>query len=150
MTRGDSTYFNRPGVAVVTWDATSHAVYIEWQGWADSTEFAALLDAGLRALIENHGSRWLNDSRKMKVIKQSDQDWMDQKFFPRAQAAGLRRVAIVIPKSGLAMMNVEAVAARIPDTQLTVEYFATVEGAREWLTGPVTRIPYGSEMHPIS
>jgi len=150
VSRGDGVYFNRPGVAVVTWDPTSKAVYVEWQGWADSTEFAALNEAGLRVLIEHHGSRWLNDSRNMKVIKQSDQDWIDQRFFPRALAAGLRRVAIVIPKSGLAMMNVEDVAARIPDAQLTVEYFATVEEAREWLTGPPTSTPNSLEVHSIS
>ena len=69
-------------MAVVTWDSASEAVRLEWQGWADSSEIVALNEAGLRALIEHHGSRLLSDSRSMKVIKQSDQDWINQDLFP--------------------------------------------------------------------
>lgn len=37
---------------------------MEWEGWADSAEFAALLDAEVRALTEHHGSRLLADYRR--------------------------------------------------------------------------------------
>ena len=70
----------------------------------------------------------------MKVIKQSDQDWIDQKFFPRALAGGLNRMAWVIPKSGLAMMNVDQLVRRLPAARFEAAYFATVEEARSWLT----------------
>lgn len=73
MSRGYAVYFNHTGVAVVTWDPTLQAVYSEAQGWADSSEMAVLLEAGLQALTEHRGSRWLADGRNMKVIKQSDQ-----------------------------------------------------------------------------
>jgi hypothetical protein len=134
--RVESVYFNRPGVAVVTWDPTLQAVHIDWQGWADSSEIVALNEAGLKALIEHHGSSLLSDSRNMKVVKQSDQDWINQDLFPRALAAGLRRVAVIIPKATLAMMNLDQIAARIPDAPLAVEFFATLEAAAEWLTQP--------------
>jgi hypothetical protein len=136
MSVADGVYFNHPGVAVVTWDATIKAVHIEWQGWADSTEFVALNEAGLRALTEHHGSRFLSDSRNMKVVKQADQDWLSGDLFPRALAAGLRRVALIIPKSALAMMNVDRIADGFLETPLAIEYFATVSEAREWLARP--------------
>jgi hypothetical protein len=130
-------YLNRPGVAVVTWNPTFRAVSIDWQGWADSNELAELHEAALRALSEHHGSRWLSDSRNMKVIKQADQDWINQNFFPRAMAAGLRRVAIVIAKSALAMMNVDQMAARVPDdNKLQIAYFGSVDEAGSWLARP--------------
>jgi hypothetical protein len=47
VSRGYNVYFNRPGVAVVKWDPKLQAVYAEAQGFADSTELAALLEAGL-------------------------------------------------------------------------------------------------------
>jgi hypothetical protein len=137
----EGVYYSRPGVAVVTWDQASNAVHIEWQGWADSSEIVALNESGLRALIEHHGSRLLSDSRGMKVIKQSDQDWINQDLFPRALAAGLRRVAVVVPTRDLAMINLDSIAARIPDDQLAVEYFETVEEARAWLEVPLTSLP---------
>ena len=129
----DTLYFNHPGVAVVTWNPTLQAVHVEWQGWAHLTERMACLEAGLLALTEHQGSRWLVDGREMKAVKQSDQDWIDQDWFPRVLAAGLRRMAVVEAKSTLAKMNVEDILGRVPATRLDVGYFATVEAATEWL-----------------
>ncbi len=55
----------------------------------------------------------LSDSRGMKVIKQSDQDWINQDLFPRAFAAGLKRVGVVVPTRDLAMINLAPIVGRI-------------------------------------
>jgi hypothetical protein len=136
---GDGVVFTRPGVVVVKWDSVSKSVCIEWQGWADPTEFAEANEAGLRALREHHTSRWLADLRNLKAIQQSDQDWITMDWFPRMLAAGLTRMALVNAKSGLAMMNIRDILARVPSSiKLDVEYFATVEEARRWLAGSAT------------
>jgi hypothetical protein len=150
LSRGDALYYNRPGVVVVTWDATLQAVHIAAQGWADPTESRESLDAGLRALIEHHGSRWLVDGSNMKVVQQTDQDWINENWLPRALAAGLRRTAMVIPKSGLAMMNVDDMAGRGPDDQIDFRLFSTIEKAAEWLVGPRINTPISLEMQSIA
>jgi hypothetical protein len=137
----DGIYFNRPGVAIVKWDAACKAAHIEWQGWADPAEFAAANDAIILALKQHGAWRALGDCSDMKVIKQSDQEWVHREWFPRVLAAGLRRMALVIPKSGLAMMNVQEIMSRVPGTKLDVAYFGTIEEARAWLSGPLTVTP---------
>ena len=67
------------------------------------------------------------------MVKQADQDWMAQNWMPRALAAGLRRMALVIPKSALAHMNLEQMLSKVPRSVLQVAYFATVDEARAWL-----------------
>jgi hypothetical protein len=52
-------------------------------------------------------------------------------------------MALVIPKSGLAMMNVQEIMSRVPGTKLDVAYFGTIEEAREWLSRPHTITPAG-------
>lgn len=146
--RPAGTYFDRPGVAVVTWDPACRAAHIEWQGWADPTEFAAANDAVIVALTEHRSSRALGDLRKMKAIQQSNQDWAQQEWLPRVLAAGLTRMALVIAESGLAMMNVESILSRVPGTKLDVGYFATIEEARAWLTRPTTLTPTSLEARP--
>jgi stage II sporulation SpoAA-like protein len=133
LSRGYSVYFSRPGVAVVTWDPTLRAVYAEAQGWADSIELVEVLEACICALTEHRGSRWLVDGRKMKVIKQSDQDWIYKEFLPRALAAGLEHIALVTPESGLAKITVEALLARLPATKVDFEYFVTIGAAKAWI-----------------
>src|ERR1700730_6769773 len=141
LSRSDGVFFESPGVAVLRWDPGSGAVFIQWHGWADSTEFALLLEAGLRALKQYHGSRWLADCRDMKTIAQADQDWLDRSWFPRMLAPGLQRMAVLMPKNALAKMNVETILGKVPGTKLEVAYFATVRAAREWLTRPATKPP---------
>ncbi|HEX9098065.1 MAG TPA: hypothetical protein VF956_01105 [Candidatus Dormibacteraeota bacterium] len=126
-------YFNAPGTASVRWDAGAATVVVEWEGWANSTEFAALLDAGFRALKAHSGSRVLADCRLQKVLLPADQERADREWLPRALAAGLKRFAVILPVSGLARMNLKDSLDAIPSTSLEVEYFDSVEQAREWL-----------------
>jgi len=137
----NGVFFNRPGVAVLRWEPTYRAVCIEWQGWADPTEFAAALEAGLGAFIEHRASRWLGDCSDMKAIQKSDQEWLDQSWFPRMIAAGLHRLAVVRPKSGLAMSNLEDIMRKVPSSKVDVAYFATVAEAGKWLSAPSTLTP---------
>ena len=71
-------YFNAPGVASVSWDPTDRLVLVEWEGWADSAEFAALLDAEVRALSEHRTSRLMADCRRKKVLRPEDQERADR------------------------------------------------------------------------
>lgn len=128
----DPVYFDRPGVARVTWNQGLKAACLELHGWADTSEAQAMLDAIIAALKEHHGSRWLLDGRKMRVLKQSDQDWITQNWLPRAAAAGMRLAAVVLPTSAVTMTNVEDVA-RVSENGIDVRFFSTVELASGWL-----------------
>ncbi|MHB8686031.1 MAG: STAS/SEC14 domain-containing protein [Candidatus Dormibacteraceae bacterium] len=133
MPAGD-VYFNAPGVATVRWDLNGELVLVEWEGWADSAEFTALLAAEIRALSEHGGSRLLADCRHQKVLKPGDQDSADREWLPKALAAGLKRFAIVLPTSVLAAMNLQDRLGKVPSTTLDIAYFNGVDEARAWLT----------------
>jgi len=126
-------YFRSPGVATVTWDESTSTVLVEWEGWADSTEFKTLLGAGMRALVDHGGSNWLADCRRQRTLKPADQDWGDKVWLPRVVAAGLKRFAVVLPTSQLATMNLQDREDTMRRMGLNVGYFATVEAARNWL-----------------
>ena len=63
------TYFHISGVASVRWDAPNSAVLVEWEGWANTAEFRALLDSEIKALKDHGGSRLLADCRRQRVLK---------------------------------------------------------------------------------
>jgi hypothetical protein len=130
-----AAYFHAPGVASVTWDQGVSSVLVEWEGWADSAEFKTLLDAGVRALVEHRGSRWLADCRRQRALSPADQEWGDQVWLPQAVASGLKWFAVVLPKSQLATINLQDREATLRQMGLEVGYFTTVEEARAWLAG---------------
>lgn len=131
MSPADSdVYFNAPGIASVRWDPNGRLVLVEWEGWADSAEFAALLDAEVRALSEHRGSRLLADCRRQKVLRPDDQERADKEWLPRALTAGLMRFAIVLPTSVLAAMNVQDRLGKVPSATLDIAYFEGVDQAQ--------------------
>jgi hypothetical protein len=130
----DTFYFNAPGVASVRWDEDAQFVLVEWQGWANSSEFAALLNGEIEALRKHHCSRLLADCRRQKVLNPADQDRANEDWLPRAFAVGLKRFAVVVPSSVLAEVNLKASLGKVPATELEVAYFATPEEARDWLS----------------
>jgi len=132
MAGSDRTvYFERPGVARVTWDGPRRSVLVEWAGAADSAEFTAILDAEVSALNEHRGARLLADCRRQGVLDASAQDRADREWLPQALAAGLKRFAVVLPTMRLAAINLEDRLGRAGS--LEVCYFATVDKARSWL-----------------
>jgi hypothetical protein len=59
MKPADNVYFDAPGVASVRWEPKTDVVFVEWEGWSDSTELTALLAAEIRDLIDHRCSRLL-------------------------------------------------------------------------------------------
>lgn len=129
----DGVYFSTPGVASVRWDEGDKLVLVEWDGWANSVEFAALLEAELRAIEQHKGSRLLADCRRQKVLNPKDQDRANREWLPWALKMGLKRFAIVVPASVVADMNLRDSLEKASGAGLEVEYFATVEEARDWV-----------------
>jgi hypothetical protein len=130
---GRDVYFDLPGVASVTWDEEGRFVHVEWRGWANPTEFSALLDAEVAALREHRGTRMLADCRRQKGLTAADQDLANDNWLPRALAAGLKRVAVVVPSSGLAAGNLRERLDKARPGSLEVAYFATPDEARDWM-----------------
>jgi hypothetical protein len=127
-------YFEAPGIASVRWDQSGELVLVQWEGWADSAEFAALLEAEVLALSEHQGSRLLADCRRQRVLRPDAQDRAGTEWLPRAVGAGLKRFAIVLPTSVLAAMNVQDRLAHVPKTTLDIAYFEGLDEARAWIT----------------
>jgi hypothetical protein len=128
-------FFDKPGVASVKWDEDGQLVLVEWQGWANPSEFADLLEAEIVALRKHTGSLMLADCRRQKGLRAADQVRANEVWLPRALAAGLKRMAVVLPTSGLAAANLKERLAKARLAALEVAYFATPEEARVWLNG---------------
>jgi hypothetical protein len=129
----DDVYFGLPGVATVRWDEPHATVHVDWDGWANTAEFSALLDAELKALRDHGGSRLLADCRRQRALNPADQERADDNWVPLAIAAGLRRFAVVLPESDIAAGHLRKRLAKVPAAAIQIAYFGSVEKAREWL-----------------
>src|SRR5258708_16969956 len=97
VAEADDVYFDVPGVASVRWDADGQLVLVEWRGWANAAEFAALLEAEITALRKHRGKHMLADCRLQKSLAPADQARANQNCRPRAPAAGLKPFSVLLP-----------------------------------------------------
>jgi hypothetical protein len=130
--------FEAREVVTVGWYSPKEIVHVFWQSPASSSELRAAVEAGIVTLAENRGTRWCADCRALGPISVEDQAWLDRDWFPRAFAAGLERMAIVLPYEVLAKTAVEDIVERVPATQMERAYFKTVWEAGRWLAPPPT------------
>lgn len=129
----DKTYFTVPGVASVKWVEAGRWTLVEWQGWANADEFAALLEAEVRALKEHGGTCVLADCRLQRVLSADVQARANQEWVPRVVEAGLKKFAVVLPLSDMAAGHLQERLNEVPPTAFEVAYFTTVGAAEEWL-----------------
>jgi hypothetical protein len=82
-------------------------------------------------MIARRASRLITDTREMKALAQQDQQWVDEDWRPRVQAAGLRRNAILVPKSAVAKLTMTTLVKKFDAVQFG--YFSEMDEARKWL-----------------
>jgi hypothetical protein len=84
-------------------DSAVPCVITQWHRFANKTEFIALQGAAL-TYFEQHATLtrpwgWVGDVRHMGAIPEEAQRWLQDEFNPRALAAGLRVVSVVVAES---------------------------------------------------
>jgi hypothetical protein len=122
----------------IRWDDSVHAVWAEYKGYAEGEEFRAGHEVGLNLLRQKRASRWVSDARQLAPVRQVDQEWTNNDFFPRGIAFGWRWLAIVSPKAAVARMSAKQVISKINKTNFTTNNFDSMEAARAWLRNETT------------
>lgn len=128
-------YFDKPWMTI-HFDEGLQAVHLEWKRYAEGEEFRSGFDNGLELLKQKKVSRWLGDCRLLGPMTQADQQWINQDWHPRAAAAGMRWVAIVLPKASVARLGLTYIRSRMNQADLVMCNFADLESARAWLRSP--------------
>ncbi|GAB3525904.1 hypothetical protein GCM10027443_00490 [Pontibacter brevis] len=109
----------------------------EWKGFVSSSEFREM---ALRALefANSYGiTRWLSDRRKMKAIRQQDQQWAVEVYIPKMLESPLRRMAAVVSEDIFNNMAMEEMLKRSGGLgNISLRHFNNVTEAMAWLKQP--------------
>jgi hypothetical protein len=135
----DGVYVDQPWL-LMRWDKAHQIVHSEWRAFANSAELRAGLLRGIEAIKDHRAIGYLTDTRKVRVVVHSDQEWIKQTWLPLAIEAGLKRIAVVIASSGLGKATVEDVVGLTEEQGLQSRTFDSLSAARSWASHtPVSR-----------
>ncbi|MGI4761241.1 MAG: hypothetical protein ACRYF0_11075 [Janthinobacterium lividum] len=98
----DQLLYSKPyGVVLV--DASVPCIITQWHAFANATEFIDLQEFALKYFEAHSTSQrhwgWVGDVRQMGAIPAKAQAWLIADFNPRATAAGLREVSVVVAEN---------------------------------------------------
>jgi hypothetical protein len=117
-------------------DAAVPCVITQWHSFANKTEFIALQGAAL-AYFEQHSTPdrpwgWIGDVRHMGAIPEEAQRWLQDDFNPRALAAGLRVVSVVVAQSIFGKIATQHYVHQttMKTAALGISYYASLEEAK--------------------
>lgn len=117
----------------VRWDESLKVAWAEAKAYAEGEEFRAGYSAILELCRRKRNSRYLADARNLAPISQADQRWLNEEWFPQILAAGVRSMAIVMPKSAVARLSARQILNKVNNITFVTNHFDDLEAARAWL-----------------
>lgn len=114
-------------------------------GFLRGDSFKNPFKAGLDYMEEKIKSEpnisWLNDTRKLRAVPQSDVKWLNENVNNRAYKMGVKRVAFVLPEYNFGKLAVKLYVDftnKRSDNEFEIKAFKTIERATAWLKEGVT------------
>src|SRR5690606_36269981 len=105
-------YYQGKGVTI-TYDQELQLGTAVWDGFLSSSEFRDAIEKCLTMMEEYKLIRWLGDNRKLRAIRQADQDWFVESVFPRLIGTTLRLNASIVSEDLFNKMAVEQIIKRV-------------------------------------
>ena len=109
----------------------------EWKQPATIKDTKKLLDKIHDFFVKNNCDKINNIMQNMGVLPPELQEFVNTSWMPRMAQAGLKYVALVIPKSASADYTVEKVRDQVADQRekggIEEAAFGTIEEARAWI-----------------
>ncbi|MBO3270001.1 MULTISPECIES: hypothetical protein [Hymenobacter] len=114
-------------------DERTRVLETEWLDFANSQQLRSSLMEALRLGRHHRVRGWIGNNAKMRTIRPTDQDWMNQEWFPEFTKLGVDRLAVVVSNDALNQMGIDNILTRASaHVPFDTRYFASVDDARRW------------------
>jgi hypothetical protein len=133
----DQVIFSEPYGTVLV-DTNVPCVITQWHAFANATEFVKLQQFALE-YFEAHSSParpwgWVGDVRQMGAIPAKAQAWLLADFNPRATAAGLREVSVLVAETIFGKLATQTYAQNTQQArdsyELSTRFYNSLEAAK--------------------
>lgn len=129
----ETVYFENEHVCLY-YDPAHRLARAVWNGFMSGEVFRSNVSTSLRLIEDKNPVTWLADNRKMKAIRQKDQDWFESEVLPRLGTSSLRKMATLISEDIFNQMAVENIFTRgNKHIRFDHQFFKNEKEALAWL-----------------
>jgi hypothetical protein len=132
------TLYSTPYLHIYLHQTTHPTLELHWLDFVPSADFRPAMEELMRLARQYRAQALIADNRLLRALRQADLQWSGDLVFRGLSELGGRRFAAVESLDAMNRMGITAlVASVIPETQLTSQFFATIEQARAWALSPL-------------
>ena len=125
--------FDKPYLVIYS-DEEMTIIHLQWKKLATSEEFRLALDFAYDYVLKNGIKFWLANLKNMSVIKEADQRWTNQIWFPKISKTKIEKMAIVNSLDYFNQSAVQKIMIKAdPIIGFETKYFNDLDEARNWL-----------------
>ncbi|MGI4865414.1 MAG: hypothetical protein ACRYFZ_15940 [Janthinobacterium lividum] len=130
--------FSNEYINIFLHSTTHETLEFQWLDFVPSVDFRIGIEELARLARQHRAKAMLADNRLIRALRQADLEWSGNLIFRGLSDLGGRRFAVVESLDAMNRMGVTALIANIiPETNLTSQFFPTIEEARAWATAPL-------------
>lgn len=130
----EKIYSDQPFLQLYFNDETLMARAV-WVGFLGSSEIQKAGDACLQLLDNVTPLTWLADNRKMKAIRQQDQEWILAHLWPRLTHSSIQKMATLTSTDIFNQMAIENILSKGGEPiNFDHRYFRSEKDAFNWLS----------------
>lgn len=115
-------------------DFESNAVKAIFDDYIKDEDFKNFANQILDKVKVSGKKKLLYDTRGLKVMAQEVQDWINEVWFPKANALGVSHMAFIMPESLFGKISMEQTNSQKEKIgNINIKYFGDMNTAKNWL-----------------
>jgi hypothetical protein len=117
----------------ISFDAANRIVYVKWSGFLKIDDTKRACRVLIDFIRQNRITLHLSEQTELKVLSKDVQEYLVHTFFPEAEQAGLRKLAVQLSEDIFAQATVANVNTKSSSGKLQINSFGSASKALEWL-----------------
>lgn len=118
----------------LTIDRESNSVLAVFENYIKENEFKEFATKILDKVKTSGKKKLLYDTRGLKVMSQSIQEWINEIWFPEANDIGVSHMAFIVPESIFGKVSMEQTNSQKEKIgNINIQYFNSKHHAQNWI-----------------
>jgi len=120
----------------LTIDHGTNSILAVFKNYIKEDEFKNFAKDILNKVKTSGKTKLLYDTRDLKVMPQSIQEWINETWFPEANNLGVSHMAFIVPDNIFGKVSMEQTNSKKEKVgNINIQYFNNQANAQEWIKG---------------
>ena len=111
----------------------NNILHADWKGFLKLEKLKPAVDVMMDHIAKNKVTKHVSNHRQLQVLSNDVRAFLENEWFPRAEKAGINKMAAIISDNIFAEMSAKQVTEKAVKKSIETKYFVSSEDGAKWL-----------------